>query len=152
MKEARFKAGRIHEIISRSYAPAIDLAESMVRHLGISIREAHRIVGEIVRRLVDEGVEIKDLNLETIREVSRRVLGRDVDVPEDVLEVVKDPLMAVARRRTLGSPNPDEISKMIKDRWRILGERRRVFQEVFGKIRESEDKLERIVKSFIGGE
>ncbi|OYT68145.1 MAG: argininosuccinate lyase [Candidatus Wolframiiraptor sp. EX4484-121] len=152
VKEARFEAGRIYEIISGSYAPAIDLAESMVKHLGISVREAHMIVGEIVRRLVDEGVEIKDLDLEMIREVSRRVLGRDVDVPEEVLEVVKDPLMAVARRRTLGSPNPGEISKMIKDRWRILGERRRVFQEVFGKIHESEERLERTVKSFIGGE
>jgi len=149
MKNVKFRAERMREIISDSYAPAVDLAESLIEHLGISIREAHMIVGEIVKKLVEREMKIKDLDLDIIRKVSRKVLNREIDIPENVLEVIKDPLGAVAKRKTLGSPNPSEISRMIEERCKILSEKKRAFQEVFRKIEESEEKLKRTIKSFI---
>jgi len=149
MKNVKFRAERMREIISDSYAPAVDLAESLIEHLGISIREAHMIVGEIVKKLVEREMKIKDLDLDIIRKVSRKVLNREIDIPENVLEVIKDPLGAVAKRKTLGSPNPSEISRMIEERCKILSEKKRAFQEVFRKIEESKEKLKRTIKSFI---
>ena len=95
---------------------------------------------------------MKDLDLDMIREVSRKVLGREVDVPEKVLEVIKEPSRTVGMRRTLGSPNPSEISRMLRDRWKTLDERKKVFQEVSRKAHESEERLHRMVESLIGRE
>jgi len=152
VKGVRFRAERMREVISESYAPAVDLAENLVKYLGISVREAHMIVGEIVKILVERGMGMKDLDLDMIREVSRKVLGREVDVPEKVLEVIKEPSRTVGMRRTLGSPNPSEISRMLKDRWKTLDERRKVFQEVSRKAHEGEERLQRLVESLIGRE
>ena len=150
VKGVRFRAERMHKIISESYAPAIDLAENLVKYLGISVREAHRIVGEVVKMLVEKGMGMKDLDLNMIKETSRRVLGKEVDIPEKVLEAIKEPSRTVEMRRTLGSPNPNEISRMIKDRRKTLDERKKVFQEVSRKAHESEERLRRMVKSLIG--
>lgn len=150
VKDVRFRVERMREVISESYAPAIDLAENLVKYLGISIREAHMIVGEVVKVLVEKGMGMKDLDLNMIKEVSRRVLGKEVDIPEKVLEVIKEPSRTVRMRRTIGSPNPNEISRMIKDRWKTLNERKKVFQEVSRKVHESEERLQRMVKSLIG--
>jgi len=152
VRGVRFRAERMREVISESYAPAVDLAENLVKCLGISVREAHMIVGEVIKILVERGMGMKDLDLDMIREVSRKVLGREVDVPEKVLEVIKEPSRTVGMRRTLGSPNPSEISRMIKDRWKTLDERKKVFQEVHRKVHESEERLQRLVKSLIGQE
>ena len=152
VRGVRFRAERMREVISESYAPAIDLAENLVKYLGISVREAHRIVGEIVKMLVEKGMGMKDLDLNMIKEVSRRVLGKEVDIPEKVLEVIKEPSRTIGMRRTLGSPNPNEISRMIKDRRKTLDERKKVFQEVSRKVHESEERLRRMVKSLIGRE
>ena len=102
--------------------------------------------------LVEKGMGMKDLDLNMIKEMSRRVLGKEVDIPEKVLEVIKEPSRTIGMRRTLGSPNPNEISRMIKDRRKTLDERKKVFQEVSRKVHESEERLQRMVKSLIGRE
>ncbi len=152
VKDVRFRAERMREIISESYAPAVDLAENLVKCLGISVREAHMIVGEVVKMLVEKEMGMEDLDLNMIEEVSRRVLGKEVDIPEKVLEVIKEPSRTIGMRRTLGSPNPNEISRMIKDRRKTLDERKKVFREVSRKVHESEEELQKTVKSLIGGE
>ncbi|MGQ9543753.1 MAG: argininosuccinate lyase [Candidatus Bathyarchaeia archaeon] len=120
-KTLKVKRDRMFEVASGSYAPAIDLAEELVRR-GLSFREAHRLVGNIVKHLVESNRMLSSLKPEEIGEASQTTLNRRVSVTAEDLKRILNPSTSINSRRTLGSPNPEEINRMVKDRLRRLSE------------------------------
>jgi argininosuccinate lyase len=80
---------------------ATDVADYLVAR-GVPFRTAHEIVGGIVRRLVAEGREFRDLSLDEWRQASPLF---EADVQE-----VLSPAGAVAARRTPQSTGPDAVA------------------------------------------
>ena len=83
------------------YATATDLADWLVQHLGLPFRQAHHVVGRIVRLAEGKGVRLADLSLEAMREIEPRI---DAGV-YDVLAVER----AVARRTSFGGTAPANV-------------------------------------------
>ena len=79
---------------------ATDLAEHLVDH-GTPFRDAHAIVGALVRQSVERGVPLDELVLNDPR------LG-----PECV--PLLEPGSAVRRRRTPGGGGPDPVAKQVE--------------------------------------
>ena len=134
MKSVEFKTERMLEIVSSSYAPAIDLAENLVKYLRISIREAHMIVGDIVKEFAEKGLKLKDLDRNTIKDAARRVLGKELDIQNNVLEILQDPSKIPSKRVSMGAPNPREVSRMIEDRKKILKEKKKILENILKKL------------------
>ena len=149
MKSVEFKIERMLEIVSGSYAPAIDLAENLVKYLRISIREAHMIVGDIVKEFAEKGLKLKDLDRNTIKDAARRVLGKELDIPNNVLEILQDPSKIPSKRVSMGAPNPREVSRMIEDRKKILKEKKKILEDILKTLEEREEMLSKTIKSLI---
>jgi len=143
------KRERLLEAASKSYAPAVDLAELLIKHSGLSLREAHRVVGELVRRFTEEGRSLRSLDPETLRNISQQVLGRAISLPENTLNILKDVSRIPLERATRGSPNPKEIKRMIEERRRVLDEAEAELKSEVKKIREREEKLKEIISKLI---
>ncbi len=62
------------------YATATDLADWLVRALGLPFREAHHVTGRIVRLATEKGVGLERLPLATLREVHPGIDERVFDV------------------------------------------------------------------------
>jgi argininosuccinate lyase len=62
------------------YATATDLADWMVRTLGVPFREAHAATGRAVRLAETSGVDLADLTLDQLRSVDRRLTAAVFDV------------------------------------------------------------------------
>ncbi len=92
----RFDAARMRSTADSPFAAATDLAEHLVG-TGVPFREAHAIVGALVRRSLDEGVALADL----VRDEPR--LG-----PAGV--ALLEPGVAVRRRTTPGSGGPEAVT------------------------------------------
>jgi argininosuccinate lyase len=75
---------------------ATDLAEWLVSE-GTPFRDAHAIVGALVRRSLDEGIALREL------------VAQDPDLGPDALFLV-DPGVAVTRRTTPGGAGPDPVA------------------------------------------
>jgi len=84
---------------------ATDLAEYLVRK-GMPFRQAHRVVGELVKRCLREGKELWDLSLEEFREASELF-------EEDVFELLSMEA-SVAARKTPGGTAPDRVKEQIR--------------------------------------
>jgi argininosuccinate lyase len=100
----RFDTGALRRAASDPELMATDAAELLVRQR-VPFREAHEIVGALVRETLGDGRTLADLTLEEWREASPRF------TPE-VLELF-DIDAAVARRRTAGGPAPDLVAEQI---------------------------------------
>lgn len=116
---ARFNAPRMRELAGRGFATATDLADWLVRVLGLPFREAHHVTGRLVKRAEDKGCGLEELALADMQAEAPgitaelfAVLGIDNSVksrtslggtaPDNVRRAVAD-----ARRRFLGTAAPD---------------------------------------------
>ena len=93
---------------------ATDLAEYLVKK-GMSFREAHQMVGELVGHCIEKQVPLNQIAL---AELKKRSPLFDVDVAG-----VFDVRHSLASRRAIGAPSPENIAAQI-ERWRkLLAER-----------------------------
>jgi len=90
------------------YSTATDLADWLVRNLGLPFREAHHITGRIVALAESKGVELKRLPLAEIQAVEGRVT-------DDVYAVL-DPASSAKSRKSQGGTAPANVRREAK-RW-----------------------------------
>lgn len=100
----RFDADALRRAASDPELMATDAAELLVRQ-GVPFREAHEIVGAVVRETLGDGRTLADLTFDEWRQASPHFTP-------DVLELF-DIDAAVARRRTAGGPAPDLVTEQI---------------------------------------
>jgi len=72
LPRAAFHAQRMRAAAARAYANATDLADYLVRK-GLPFREAHHHVGALVRRAIDAGVALEELDLAALRAECDRI-------------------------------------------------------------------------------
>ncbi|MBL8653130.1 MAG: argininosuccinate lyase [Alphaproteobacteria bacterium] len=100
INEARMKASA-----SAGYTTATDLADWLVRELGMPFREAHHVTGRIVRRAEELGIDISELALADMQAVEKRIDKRVFKV----LGVEN----SVASRTSFGGTAPANVRKAV---------------------------------------
>ena len=96
-----FRPERMAAAADSPYAAATDLAELLVVD-GLPFREAHALVGALVRRSLDEGVALADLVAQEPRLGERGV-------------VLLQPGVAVRRRVTPGGAGPEPVTRQRRE-------------------------------------
>ncbi len=93
---------------SRGFATATDLADWLVRVLGLPFRQAHHIVGKLVALAESRGVDLSELSLRDMQSVHSGITA-------DALEVLAVE-RSVASRRSLGGTAPANVEAEAR-RW-----------------------------------
>jgi argininosuccinate lyase len=103
------QAERLRAAAGAGFSTATDLADWLVRRLGLPFREAHHVTGALVRIAEEKGVDLADLAIEDMRAVHSGIL------PEvyHVLGVDN----SVASRASYGGTAPDQVLAQVR-RWR----------------------------------
>ena len=92
----------------RGYSTATDLADWLVRALGLPFREAHHVTGSIVKRAESRGTALEDLSLAEMQAVEPRIT-------KDVFSVLSVDA-SVRSRTSYGGTAPQNVRKMAR-RW-----------------------------------
>jgi argininosuccinate lyase len=79
---------------------AVDLAEALVRR-GVPFREAHVMVGRLVKRLEDEGRSLDEADVDDLTRIDGRFETADL--------ALLDPVSSVRNRVSEGSGSPDSV-------------------------------------------
>ena len=91
------------------YSTATDLADWLVRELGLPFRDAHHITGAAVKRAEELGCHLPSLPLADLQALEPRIT-------EGVYKVLT-PQASVASRTSYGGTAPDQVRAQIK-RWK----------------------------------
>jgi len=137
------------EATNSGFLTALDLAEQVVQRCGLSFREAHRLVGALVRKCLADGKRLTDLRAEEIRRISSKTIGKEVGLSKGFLRTALDPHLCLLRRDHTGSPNPSEVRRMLRSRRRHLDGYESDLGARLGAIRSSENLLSRTVKRYM---
>jgi argininosuccinate lyase len=93
--------------LKTGYPTATDLADYMVRQLGMPFREAHRSSGAIVAAAASKGVGLEDMSLEELQEI-------EPQIKPDIVGLLSAASSAAART-SFGGTAPNEVRARIAD-------------------------------------
>ena len=97
----------MRQALTNGFPTATDLADYLVRELGIPFREAHHISGSIVALAAQRGVELDAVPLADMQAIEPLITAEVIGI----LKVEN----AVAARRSFGGTAPAEVSARIAD-------------------------------------
>ena len=97
LETADWQLDRMASATRGDFSTATDLADFLAAQ-GTPFREAHEIVGKIVRGCNDRGCALEDLSAESLAEIAP-------EVPSEALTVLQ-PAGSVKRRESYGAPGP----------------------------------------------
>ncbi|MFO1144138.1 MAG: argininosuccinate lyase, partial [Amaricoccus sp.] len=100
---------RLRAAAAAGFSTATDLADWLVRRLGMPFREAHHVSGALVKRAEEKGVDLSELTLAEMRAVHPAIVAEVYEV----LGVEN----SVASRSSYGGTAPDRVRAQVA-RWR----------------------------------
>jgi argininosuccinate lyase len=104
-------AERMAAAAGAGFSTATDLADWLVRELGLPFRDAHHITGAAVKRAEQLGCDLPSLPLADLQSLEPRIT-------EGVYKVLT-PQASVASRMSYGGTAPDQVRAQIK-RWKEI--------------------------------
>jgi len=145
------KEDKMREKLKGSLVVAVELAETLVMEAGLSFREAYKLVASLVRDVVEEDKNLSDLSISDIDAKAKEILGKGIELSEELLEQATDPEACLSRRKSEGSPHPTQTEKMLEKRVKTLKEYKTRLADRRYKIDEAMEGLRETVKNHTSG-
>ena len=105
VRDLRPDRARLREAAARGFSTATDLADWLVRTLGMPFRRAHHITGEIVKRAEAKGCTLAELPLAELQAVEPAI----TKAVYEALEVDR----SVASRTSFGGTAPERVREAV---------------------------------------
>lgn len=109
---ARFNAGALEQALAHGHVCATDLADYLVLQ-GVPFRDAHHIVGALVREAEQRSVQLGDLSQDVLA-------AHHPALADPAVRSALDPRQAVERRALIGGPAKARVESAIREarvRW-----------------------------------
>jgi len=106
VRDLRPDRERMREVAARGFSTATDLADWLVRTLGMPFRRAHQVTGEIVKRAEAKGCPLAELPLSELQAVEPAI----TPAVYDVLDIDR----SVASRASFGGTAPGRVREAVR--------------------------------------
>ncbi len=117
-REAMLKRAR------ENFSSATDLADTIVSKAGVSFRQAHHIVGAVVREALDSDLTADAISLEMVQRACEDQIGRQIPLTENDVRLSLDPQVSVSLRREGGPAAESVLAILEKIQARLDDDRR----------------------------
>lgn len=143
LSTAKFRADVLKEAVEGDMSTATELANELVRAHGVPFRQAHQIVGELVRVAVEKNVGLEQAAEDSLGDVSKKITGRAIKIDKARLRAVLDALKTLTLIGSAGGANPKFTTRqMVQDKKDI--------QTLDNWLKEKENKLNESTTSLRG--
>jgi len=143
ISSASIKPDRLRSAIASDNSTAVALANHLVREHGISFRQAHAIVGQLVRTSVETGRPLREITSSKMADVSAK-FGKRITIEPSIAEEFLDPRRFLEKIATEGGSNPKFVAGGLKVRQKELALTDSALVRAATSLRASERKLKAI--------
>jgi argininosuccinate lyase len=131
-----------------NYSTTTELANMLVKKYQVSFRTSHKIVGTIVKTLIDKNLVLSDLSPEQLNNTAKDCAGITLAVKlEDIKDSI-DPKKCVESHKTLGGPAPAEVKRMLKNRLQLTSNSKTSLKDQESRLEEADVELESAVQRY----
>lgn len=143
---------RMADRAAQDFSAVTDLADLLVRNANLSFRDAHHIIGAVVRQALDQGVPATGITAQMIDAAALEQVGRRASLSEDDIGECLDPIRNVAARRSFGAPAPDGVLQRIGEQRLSLKKRADAIDAVGHRLAEAQTLLEQRTRALVSSE
>lgn len=146
LKSVSFNLGTLKKRASENFITVTELADSIVRRENLPFRVSHKIVGECVKKALEESGEIA---YEILQSTAREIVGRELSFTADELKEVLTPEYFVSIRTIYGGPAPGETKRALLVEKALAENDENWFLEKTNALELASAKLNTAVNAFI---
>lgn len=125
------------------FSMATDLADALVREGGVSFREAHHIVGAVVRDALDRDLPACEISTAMVDAAAHAQIGRPMQLSEAAVRRCLDPVVGVAARTVAGGPAPELVRVAARTQLAALEDVREEAEGMARRIADTRQQLKR---------
>jgi argininosuccinate lyase len=133
----------MQQSVGRLFSQGTDLTDALVRESGLSFREGHRVVGTLVRRALDQGMNPNNVTTDMVKQAAKEALDKTIDFKEESLKKVLDPMEGIRAKRILGGTAPEIVKEAIERKGRTVDEHERWIKVKRAALAAADEKLAR---------
>lgn len=130
-----------------TFSTATELANMLVRKHNLPFRKAHKIVGALVKFLLNSKMSFAETSPELLQKIGKETSAVKLNVPwSDISESI-DPIKNVEYCKVMGGPSPSEVKRMLSIRNQRIVFAKSNLKKIKEKINKAEHKLQSEVES-----
>jgi argininosuccinate lyase len=111
----RIKPEKLYRQVPGNFAMAVELAETLSNEADLSFRESYKIAADLVNLSISRGATLDKLKPEDVVQSATSLYKKKIKVNQSLIDKATDPKLSLQRRRSLGSPRPEEVKRMLKE-------------------------------------
>jgi argininosuccinate lyase len=131
------------------FSTTTELANMLVKKYNVSFRTSHKIVGALVKILLDKELSLSNATPEMLQKAAKDSAGLVLKVKAEDIQVSIDPIKFVESHNVKGGPSPAEVKKMLKNRKRLMAQSKAYLKEKKGRLDIAEGQLESVVRGYL---
>jgi argininosuccinate lyase len=102
------------------FVGATELANLLVRKYNVAFRTSHKVVGALVKSLVDSGQNLLDATPEMLESAAQDSVGVKLTVKKEDIVSCTNPRKLIEMYKVLGGPSPAEVVRAIKTKTKTI--------------------------------
>jgi argininosuccinate lyase len=130
------------------FATTTELANVLVKNYNVPFRTSHKIVGAVVKELLDNNLTLSDLSPELLNKTAQECAEIILDVKLADIKQSIDPKKFVESHKTKGGPAPAEVKRMLKNRKQLTAKTKTGLNNKKGDLAAADIKLVSAVKRY----
>ena len=136
---------------NKSFVAATELVNVLVRKYDVPFRTAHKVVGALVKSLIEAKLTFADATPALLQKVAKGVASIKLTVKVEDLKALADPLALVEACKVKGGPAPTEVKKALDTRKKKLFLTKSNILQMDKELEKAENKMENAVKTYSSG-
>jgi argininosuccinate lyase len=141
--------GNIENKAAAGFVGATELANILVREYNVAFRTSHKIVGAIVKNLIDSKQTLLDATPELLSKVAKVSANIELTVKKQDLIECTNPRKLIETYKVQGGPSPAEVERAITAKNKTLTQTKISIAKLQKNLTDAENSLNLTVDSHI---
>lgn len=138
------------DVVNSSYATATELANILVKNHEVPFRQAHKVVGALIKYLVNNQISISEITEGTLQNFrDNNPIMEEIHIQANEVRTALDPSTFIIRHNVSGGPAPDETKRMLEKRNISLAQSKKWTQNTNQNLTSALDKLNETITIFL---
>ncbi len=130
------------------FVGATELANMLVRRYNVAFRTSHKIVGALVKTLIESKQTLMDATPELLQKVAQQAIGIKLIVKKQDMVECTNPRKIIETYKVQGGPSPVEVERAIKTLKKNMISSKNNISELKHNLANSQSRLNSIVESY----
>ncbi len=131
-----------------NYSTTTELANLLVKKYNVPFRTSHRIIGTVVKTLLDKKLTLSDLTPESLNKTAKDSAGITIAVKLTDIKESIDPKKFVESHGATGGPAPTEVKRMLINRKRFTSLSKTSLKEKKCRLEEADLQLKSVIQRY----